>query len=159
MTSVLAGKALKLMSFVVERAAEPLGARLEGVAAKSPHFGAMCVGLANWYSTFEFRKQERRRARGSDGLPDVESMDAPKPLSKREATELGCGVMPHLCLPCVLTATFPNRTRCELLGEGSKCGRFEPGSSGDTSGRGATPGRGRFERVPLVSGVVRVAVH
>ena len=55
--------AVKLAYFFVERAAEPLSARLESYAARSERFRSACGGLANWYNTIEYRKGERHRAR------------------------------------------------------------------------------------------------
>ena len=93
--------AVKLAYFFVERAAEPLFARLESYAARSERFRRACGGLANWYNTIEYRKAERHRARtisltAADGWEEHESEPPPPPppqLSEQEATTLGCELL------------------------------------------------------------------
>ena len=93
--------AVKLAYFFVERAAEPLSARLESYAARSERFRRACGGLANWYNTIEYRKAERHRARiissmAADGWEGHEAEPPPSPppqLSEQEATTLGCELL------------------------------------------------------------------
>ena len=93
--------AVKLAYFFVERAAEPLSARLESYAARSERFRSACGGLANWYNTIEYRKGERHRARtinttAADGWEGREPEPPPPPppqLSEQEATTLGCELL------------------------------------------------------------------
>ena len=93
--------AVKLAYFFVERAAEPLSARLESYAARSERFRSACGGLANWYNTIEYRKGERHRARtinttAADGWEGREAEPPPPPppqLSEQEATTLGCELL------------------------------------------------------------------
>ncbi|KAL1519086.1 hypothetical protein AB1Y20_003353 [Prymnesium parvum] len=84
------GTFLKLAYFAVERAAEPLSERLEAAAARSESFRRACTRLANWANGIEYRKQQRRLARGRErcGLP-AEEVAAPQ-LSVEAATEAGC---------------------------------------------------------------------
>ena len=87
--------AVKLVYFVVERAAEPLSARLESYAARSERFRSACGVLANWYNTIEYRKGERHRARtiSTSGWEGREAEPPPPPLSEQEATTLGCELL------------------------------------------------------------------
>jgi len=93
--------AVKRAYFFVERAAEPLSARLESYAARSERFRSACGGLANWYNTIEYRKGERHRARtinttAADGWEGREPEPPPPPppqLSEQEATTLGCELL------------------------------------------------------------------
>ena len=94
--------AVKLAYFFVERAAEPLSARLESYAARSKRFRGACGGLANWYNTIEYRKAERHRARNvgtttaADGWEKLEAeppLPPPPQLSEQEATTLGCELL------------------------------------------------------------------
>mmetsp|Transcript_2689 Transcript_2689/g.5249 ORF Transcript_2689/g.5249 Transcript_2689/m.5249 type:complete len:181 (+) Transcript_2689:90-632(+) len=89
--------ALKLVYFFVERAAEPLSARLESYAARSERFRSACGVLANWYNRVEYHKAERRRARAirtlADGWEGLEAEPPPPPLSEQEATTLGCELL------------------------------------------------------------------
>eukprot|EP00966_Prymnesium_polylepis_P030497 709799-Prymnesium_polylepis.1 len=88
---------LKLFYFVVERAAEPLSARLETTAAGSERFRRLCGTIANWSNSLEYEKQQRRLARERNRLGVVAAAlvedaleAAPPKLSEQEATELGC---------------------------------------------------------------------
>ena len=93
--------ALKLAYFVVERAAEPLSARLEVAAANSDLFRRACGQLANWSNSLEHRKQQRRLARERtarghtrvDGWEDADELQSEPKLSEEQATELGCQLM------------------------------------------------------------------
>lgn len=85
---------VKLAYFFVERAAEPLSARLESYAARSDRFRSACGGLANWYNTIEYRKAERHRARTISTPAEAEPPPPPPPqLSEQEATTLGCELL------------------------------------------------------------------
>lgn len=85
---------VKLAYFFVERAAEPLSARLESYAARSDRFRSACGGLANWYNTIEYRKAERHRARTISTPAEAEPPLPPPPqLSEQEATTLGCELL------------------------------------------------------------------
>ena len=93
---------VKLAYFFIERAAEPLSARLESYAARSERFRSACGGLANWYNTIEYRKAERHRARnvgtttaadGWEGLEAEPPLPPPPQLSEQEATTLGCELL------------------------------------------------------------------
>ena len=86
---------LKLAYFIVERAAEPLSARLENAAARSDTFRGACSYLANLVNQAEYRKQQRRIARkqlSTDGWESLEDEVAPE-LTPEKATELGCQLM------------------------------------------------------------------
>ena len=87
---------VKLVYFVVERAAEPLSARLESYAAQSERFRSACGLLANWYNNVEYRKAERHRIRAisthAQGWEGLET-EPPPPLSEQEATTLGCELL------------------------------------------------------------------
>ena len=83
------------MRSAVERAAEPLSARLESAAAQSETFRHACGAIANWYNSYDHRKAERRRARtmpSADGWEPA-GPEAPTPLSEGEATTLGCELL------------------------------------------------------------------
>ena len=73
--------AFKMLSFVVEKAAEPLSNAIERVAARSPRFQQACVGA----SRLARRQGNRRRAKkGKDPLP----LRAPD-----EAVKAGCEIL------------------------------------------------------------------
>lgn len=91
---------LKVGYLLVERAAEPLSARLEAAAARSGAFRSSCVLLATWVNGIEHRRQLRRVARlasegeargereGGEG-GKVGVTPAPQ-LNEEQAVEAGC---------------------------------------------------------------------
>jgi hypothetical protein len=98
----------KLMTFVIERAAEPVSNRLEESASRSPTFRRTCHRLANWYQAIDYRRQMRRAAfetqqAGGDwdddfspgkatGVPP-EYLEPPPPLEEADATQKGCEIL------------------------------------------------------------------
>ena len=96
--------ALKLTYFVLERAAEPISARLEGAAANSAVFRSACTRLAQAYNKIDYNKQLRRAAleqRLADLHPEpgrsqwvpMDDIEPPPVLSEKEATQRGCDLL------------------------------------------------------------------
>ena len=80
----------------MERAAEPLSARLETHAARSERFRMLCGRIANAYNNLDHNKQQRRAHRDSALHPQPHErieLEPPPTLSEPDATALGCQLL------------------------------------------------------------------
>uniref|UniRef100_A0A7S3AH58 Uncharacterized protein n=1 Tax=Haptolina ericina TaxID=156174 RepID=A0A7S3AH58_9EUKA len=87
---------VKVAYFFVERAAEPLSARLETHAARSERFRMLCGRIANAYNNLDHNKQQRRAHRDSALHPQPHErieLEPPPTLSEPDATALGCQLL------------------------------------------------------------------